>query len=155
SLFAVGVELDLGDFEQLAAWRRAESVRRETVATWFGLKKRALDVPTFDRFCIFARFKGADHFAASRATRNKLGIVPGGVSLRLFKDVPRDDIEVLFPGVQVRMQLFDRAIIGLPAAVGAVHLLVVNFSLKVLGTAGLALLFFLGVRHDGVDWKEA
>ena len=155
SIFAVGVTLDLGDFEQLAAWRRAESVRRETVVTWFGLKRRTLTVPTFDRFCIFARFKGASHFAGSRATRSKLGVVPGGVSLRLFKDVPRDDIEVLFPGVQVKMQLFDRAIIGLPAAVGAVHLLVVNFSLKLLGTAGLALLFFLGLRKEGVDWKEA
>jgi hypothetical protein len=155
SIFAVGVDIDLGDFEQLAAWRRAESVRRETVATWFGWRRRTLSVPTFDRFCVFARFKGADHFAASRATRHKLGVVPGGVSLQLFRDVPRNDIEVLFPGVQVRMQLFDRAIIGLPAAVGAVHLLAVNFSLKVLGTAGLALLFFLGLRKEGIDWREA
>lgn len=152
SLFAVGVDLDLSDFEHLAAWRRAESVRRETVVTWFGLKRRTLDVPTFDRFCVFARFKARDHFAADRARRKKLGIVPGGVSLRLFQNVPRDDLEALFPGVQIRMQLFDRALLGVPAAVGVVQ---IWMQVKAIAWVGLALLFFAGLRKEGVDWKQA
>lgn len=152
SLFAVGVDLDLSDFEHLAAWRRAESLRRETVATWFGLKRRTIEVKTFDRFCLFAHFKPRAHFEASRAGRRKLGVVPGGISLKLFRNVPRDDLEALFPGVQIRMQLFDRALLGLPAAVGVWQMWV---QVKAVAAIGLALLFFAGLRKEGVDWKQA
>jgi hypothetical protein len=152
SLFAIGVDLDLSDFEHLAAWRRAESVRRETVTTWFGLKRRTLDVPTFDRFCLFAHFKPRAHFAASRAGRKKLGVAPGGVSLHLFQNVPRHDLEALFPGVQIRMQLFDRALLGVPAAVGVWQIWV---QVKAVAAIGLALLFFAGLRKEGVNWKDA
>jgi uncharacterized protein DUF3754 len=152
SLFAVGVDLDLADFEQLAAWRRAESDRRETAPAWFGLKRRTIEVTTFDRFCLFARFKPAAHFEAGRGGPRRLGVVPGGVSLHLFQDVPRDDIEALFPGVQIRMQLFDRALLGVPAAVGVVQIWA---QLKAIAAVGLALLFFAGLRKEGVDWKQA
>lgn len=152
SLFAVGVDLDLADFEQLAAWRRAESHRRETIPTWFGLRHRTVEVKAFDRFCLFARFKPRAHFEASRAGRRKLGIVPGGVTLRLFRNVPRDDIEALFPGVQIRMQLFDRALLGVPAAVGVWQ---IWMQVKAVAAIGLAILFFAGLRKEGVEWQQA
>ena len=153
SLFALGVDLDLADFEHLAAWRRAESTRREMIPAWFGLKRRTIEVRTFDRFCVFAHFKPRAHFEASGSARRKLGAEPGGVSLRLFKNVPRDDLEALFPGIRVRMQLFDRALLGVPAAVGAIHFLWLK--VNALLTVGIALLVLIGLRKQKVEWQEA
>ncbi|MBL8843712.1 MAG: DUF3754 domain-containing protein [Planctomycetes bacterium] len=145
SSFGLKIELDLGDFVDLAAWRRRESTRREERRLWFGLRRRTAVVPIYDRVCIFARFKGSERFAEKKSLEGKLGARPGGVSLRLYRDVPKHDVEALFPGVKVGMRTFDRALLGVPAAAGALQIL----NLKLLGSLYallLAVLVLLGLR---------
>lgn len=147
SAFGLRLDLDLGDFEELAAWRRSEVTRPHVEKRWFGLRKRTVPLELFDRFCLFARFKGGERFDDPRQLEGKLGARAGGVTLRLFRDVPKHDVEALFPGVRVRMRLFDRALLGVPAAAGALQ--VINFKLITsLYGVGLAVLVFLGLRKE-------
>ncbi len=145
SSFGLKIELDLADFEHLQAWRRRVVRRSQLVPALFGLKRRRVEVEAYDRFCLFARFKGAAHLDAARGRAEKLGIPPGGVTLRLFQNVPRLDVEALFPGVRVRMRPFDRALLGVPAVAGLLHFLVFKIGAS-LGAVVLALLVFLGIR---------
>jgi hypothetical protein len=55
--------------------------------------------------------------------------------------------------VQVKMQLFDRALLGVPAAAGAIHFLWLK--VNALLTIGVALLVLLGLRKEKVAWQEA
>ncbi|MSR47965.1 MAG: DUF3754 domain-containing protein [Planctomycetes bacterium] len=147
SSFGLKLDLDLADFEDLRAWRRIETTRKTVERRWFGLRRRTVAVATFDRFCVFARFKRSAHFDHPKRLAGKLGARPGGISLRLYRDVPKHDVEALFPGVRVRMGLFDRALIGVPAAAGALQLL--NWKLiSSLYALGLGLLVFLGLRKE-------
>ena len=146
SSFGLKIELDLGDFADLAAWRRRETMRREERRSWFGLRRTTIAVQRYDRFCIFARFKGAERFADGKRLEGKLGARPGGVTLRLYRDVPKHDVEALFPGVKVGMRTFDRALLGVPAAAGALQVL----NLKLLGSLYallLAVMVLLGFRQ--------
>lgn len=146
SSFGLRIELDLGDFADLAAWRRREGARVEVHRRLFGLRRQRVEVPVYDRFCVFARFKGGVRFEDRRRLEGKLGARPGGLSLRLFREVPKHDVEALFPGVRVRMRGFDQALIGVPAAAGALQVL----NLKLLGSLWallLALMVLLGLRQ--------
>jgi hypothetical protein len=145
--FGVAIDLDLADFEELEAWRRKVTQRTQTVPVFFGLRHEPRAMEVFDRFCVYARFKRASHFAGKKDQGGKLGVVPGGVSLRLFRDVPKNDVEALFPGVRIRMRKFDRALIGVPAVAGALHFLVFKIGAS-LGALGIALLVFLGLRKE-------
>jgi hypothetical protein len=145
--FGLSIELDLADFEELEAWRRRVERRRRQVPALFGFGRRSVEIEFFDRFCLYARFKGPQHFEAAKDGGKPLGIVPGGVALRLFRDVPRHDVEALFPGVRVRMRWFDRALIGVPAAAGVLHFLVFKIGTS-LGAIFLALLVFVGLRKE-------
>jgi hypothetical protein len=143
----LSIDLDLSDFEELAAWRRAEVRVPHVEKRWFGLRERRTTLLRLDRFCLFARFKGAERFADRTALEGKLGARPGGVTLRLYRDVPKHDVESLFPGVRIRMRLFDRALLGVPAAAGALQ--VINLKLmSSLYAVGLTVLVFLGLRQD-------
>jgi hypothetical protein len=149
SSFGLSIELELADFVELQAWRRRVFSRERLLPALFGLKKRRAAVEHYDRFCVYARFReGALRAARERAA--KLGVPPEGVELRLFKDVPREDVESLLPGVRVRMRFFDRALIGVPAAAGLAHFLIFKIGAS-LGALVLALLVFVGVRKGEPD----
>ena len=49
---------------------------------------------------------------------------PGSIIIKLFQNVPRDDLEMVFPNVQVRMRPFDKLLIGVPAAISGVIVIV-------------------------------
>jgi len=145
--FGLRIELDLADFEELSAWRRAEVSVPHVEKRWFGLSSRRTTLLRLDRFCLYARFKGAARFADSRRLDGKIGARPGGITLRLYRDVPKHDVEALFPGVRVRMRPFDQALLGVPAAAGALQMLNLKLVASVYAV-GLAILVFLGVRKD-------
>ena len=147
SSFGLRIDLDVDDFDQLAMWRRRETVKRGTIPIWFGFRRRAADVVVYDRFCLFAHMKDAGSVPAEKVRAQKLGWQPGGVALRLFQEVPKHDVEALFPAVRVRMTRIDRWLLSLPAAAGALHLLIFKLGVS-LGGLGLAALVLVGLRKD-------
>jgi len=99
----------------------------------------------YARVLIYARFKGADHFAGTDPDR--LPFQPGSTIVKLFQNVPRDDLEMVFPNVQVRMRGIDKALIGIPAAISGIIVIVT----KLFATAALLfvlLAFWIGLRHQ-------
>jgi hypothetical protein len=120
SVFRVQLHTDLADFAELILFRRGLRRRQETVKAWGGLRKRVIDVDYFERVAIYVRFRDAPHAGAGGGKR---AYVPGSTVLKLFQNIPRADLEMLFPNVDVRMKLTDRAMIGVPAVFGAIGIL--------------------------------
>ncbi len=120
SLFRVQLHTNLDDFAELILFRRGLRRRSETIRTWGGLRSRAIDVDFYERVAIYVRFKDA---GPSPDAKKKLPYVPGSTVLKLFQNIPRADIEMLFPNVDVRMKLTDRAMIGVPAVLGGIGIL--------------------------------
>lgn len=147
SLFQVRLAVDFDDFEDLLLFRRGLSERTATLRTWGGLRKRTITFANYDRVALLVRFRDQAWFDGKK--RRELPFVPGSTVLKLFRNVPAADLEMLFPNTEVRMKPIDLLLIGVPAAVGGIAVLVT----KLLGTLlllGSLFAFWLGLRDDEV-----
>ncbi len=147
SLFRVRLAIDFDDFAQLLLYRRGATERRETIRSWGGLRKRQVVFVEYHRVVLLLRFRDADHFAARG--RKRLPFAPGTTVLKLFRSVPAADLEMLFPNTEVRMKPVDMLMIGVPAIVSGVAVLV-NKLLGTLLLVGALLAFWLGLRREEV-----
>ena len=152
SLFNVRLEVNFDDFEEVVFFRRGESRRTETIRRLFGLKSEEITFTNYDRVLVYVRFRDAEHFA--RQGRKNLLFTPGSTLLKLFQNVPKADLEMLFPNTEVRMKLMDKILIGVPAAAGSVALLVTKLS-GTLILVGAFIAFWLGLRAEPVTIDQA
>ena len=152
SLFDVRLAVDFEDFDELVFYRRGVRQKTEPVRRWFGLRARQIEFTSYDRVLVYARFKSDAHFAAQR--RGELLFTPGATVLKLFQNVPKADLEMLFPNTEVRMRLQDKLLIGVPAAVGSVAMVATKLSSTLLLLGALAA-FWLGMREEPVQIDQA
>ncbi len=143
SVFHVKLHTEMADFAELALWRRGLRRRQEVVRTWFGLRRRLLEVEYYERVALHVRFQSEEHFAPKR--RAVLPFKPGSTVLKLFENIPLADLEMLFPNSEVRMKLKDHLILGVPALLG---------SLTIIGKLGFTLLFVMGLALSVVGLSD-
>ncbi len=154
SLLKVRVEVDLHDFEHLLIFRRGVTQRTREVSTFKGLRRKAVSFTNYEKVLVFVTFKEAEHFTGRDIDVDDLSFEPGSTVLKLFQDVPKADIECLFPNTKVRMRWADRLLIGIPAIVSGI----IVASTKLLTTIGLLILlagFYLGIRDQPVELDQA
>lgn len=151
SLFKVRLEVEFEDFEEVVFYRRGESQLTETITSFWGLRKKPLHFTNYDRVAVFIRFKDKAYFES----KNKLpmGFEPSSTIVKLFQNVPKADLEMLFPNSEVRMRPIDKIIIGSSALIGGAVVLVTKLG------ASLLLLFALfafwgGFRDEAVTMTQ-
>ena len=150
SLFKIRLHVDFGDFSEVSLFTRGESVRRETLARWFGLRSEEIEFTNYERVVVFLRVR--DDY---RDAKGDISFCrPGATLLKLFRNVPKADLEMLFPNTQVRMRLLDKLMIGVPAVVsgGIVLTTKLGASLVLLGSL---LGYWLGLRSQPAELNEA
>lgn len=151
SLFKVRLAVEFDDFTEVVFYRRGESQRTEQLSSWWGLKKKTLQFTNYDRVAVFIRFKDADYFA----TKNKqpLGYEPNSTIVKLFQNVPKADLEMLFPNSEVKMRPIDKIVIASSAVVGGAVVLVTKLGASILLLAAL-LSFWVGWRSEEVYMSQ-
>ena len=150
SLFRIRLHVDFGDFSEVSLFTRGESPRRETVKHWFGLRREEIEFVNFERVVVYLKLR--DDY--TRDEDGFSGCRPGATLLKLFRNVPKADLEMLFPNTQVRMRLMDKLLIGVPAVVsgGIVLTTKLGASLVLLGSL---LGYWLGLRNQPAEINEA
>ncbi len=151
SLFKVRLEVEFDDFEQVVFYRRGESQLSETITSFFGLRKQTIDFTNYDRVAVYITFKNKAHFDAKKKTL--FGFEPGSTIVKLFQNVPKADLEMLFPNSEVRMRPIDKAFIGASALVGGAVVLVTKLGASILLLAAL-FGFWFGWRADAVEMTQ-
>ncbi|HTE05333.1 MAG TPA: TMEM143 family protein [Planctomycetota bacterium] len=148
--FGVRVFTDLADFGELAFFvrgRRTEGVPRRRLLR----KPVTVTVDAYERVVLFARFRDAPPAAAAGGKPPKVPPwVPGSTILKLFRHVPCADLEMLLPNVDVRMRPLDRAMLGVPAVLGGLVVLLTKLSASLLFLFALGA-FWLGFRKERVE----
>jgi hypothetical protein len=139
SLFSIKLKLDFDDFVDCRVYGRGNVVKKETIRRWL-LWKEVVDVPTFERVVLFMRFKERAYFQAQK--RGGLNFEPGSTQVKLFKNMPHHDLEILFPNTQLQMHLRDKLLLGVPATLGAIPILIT----KVLPQIPLIIGVFFGYQ---------
>jgi hypothetical protein len=122
SLFHVSLAIDFGDFDRCVVFRRGDVTKEVEVKGFLPWKKKTLQVSTFERVVVLVKFQGEEYFAKRK--RKDMAFKPGSVMVKLFKNVPKADLEMLFPNTQIRMRPRDLAMLVLPAVFGGLGVLV-------------------------------
>ncbi|WP_338363503.1 TMEM143 family protein [uncultured Pseudoalteromonas sp.] len=151
SLFKVRLEMEFDDFEEVVFYRRGESQLTETLTSFWGLRKKKLHFTNYDRVAVFIRFKDKAYFEAKNKT--PLGFEPSSTIVKLFQNVPKADLEMLFPNSEVRMRPIDKVIIGSSALIGGAVVLVTKLGASILLLIAL-LAFWGGFRSEAVEMTQ-
>ncbi|GIH02030.1 hypothetical protein Rhe02_00970 [Rhizocola hellebori] len=147
SLLKVRLAADRGAVTKTILFRRGESTRTRTIPTWWGLRRKTVTFTNYARVLVYATFRDAEGLRESEIER--LPYRPGSTIIKLFQNVPRDDLEMVLPNVKIRMRRIDKLLIGIPALVSGIVVIVT----KLLASGWLLLLllaFWLGLREEPV-----
>jgi hypothetical protein len=147
SHYGLDLHVDLGVFEECLLYYRGASKKRDTRTNYRKfLRKEEFDVPIYRRLVLLFKLKPfavrvkevmaekniSEKEAAKIVTRMR-GSLPTEVKedniyIKLFKNIPRNDLEMVFPNTRVRFRLFDKIKLGVTGG-GAV-------GMGLVGTAG-------------------
>ena len=148
SLFKVRLAVSFDDFEDVVFYRRGESIKTETVRTFFGLRKKQVSFTNYDKVAVYITFKDSAYFEEKGQT--PVTFKPGSTIVKLFQNVPKADLEMLFPNSEVKMRPLDKLIISASAAIGGTVVLVTKLGASLLLMASF-LAFWLGFKDDEVE----
>ena len=104
---AWGLDLDVAwdAFDKLEVFYRGKGFGTRTTRNWRRLwRKEEVSVPSFARAAVIFKLRPHKRLAADADTRSAF--------LKLFKDIPQVDVEMLLPGGRVLMPKFDRLKLG-------------------------------------------
>ncbi len=151
SLFKIRLEVDFADFEDVIFFRRGKSLQQETLRLFFGLRKKDITFTNYDRVAIYLKFK--DHSYFETRQRKNLPFVPGSTIIKLFQNVPKADLEMLFPNSRVRMKTIDKLVIGVPAAVSGIIVVATKLGASLI-LLGSVIAFWLGFGDEEVQINQ-
>ena len=120
SLFKINLFVDFEDFENQLVFGRGARSRRIRRKKWL-FKEEIIDITVYDRVALIIKYKNEPYFEA--LNRKELNFNPGTMIVKLFKNIPKGDLEMLFPNARVRMKLKDKLFMGGLAVGGGVTVL--------------------------------
>lgn len=153
SHYGLDLHVDFSLFEECLIFYRGASTRKDQKRTLRKfMRKEEFDVPIFQRLFLLFKLKPLEkrvreimqdekvsHKEAERLAKKQRAhvpavVIPGNIYMKLFKNIPRSDVEMIFPNTVVKYRLFDKIKLGGGSLVG------VGSSIAVaVGKAGAAL----------------
>lgn len=148
------LDIDFAVFDRLEVFARGDIVGRRTRRRWRNFNRdEEVEVPIYQRLVIIFRLR--------KHRRLEKGVDTEAVCIKIFKNIPKMDVDMLLPGARFRMNLIDQSKIFFPTVSGVAitgwkifqGALVVAFSGVygmlaflglVAGTLGYALRSFFG-----------
>ncbi|MCZ7595492.1 MAG: TMEM143 family protein [Hyphomicrobium sp.] len=137
SAYGLDLHVDLDAFEEVLLYYRGASTRRDERRRWhkFYLREQ-FDVPIFQRLFLLFKLKPFDTCVhevmqakklsrreAEKVVRRSRESIPREVKesciyMKLFKNIPRSDLEMVFPNTRVRFRFYDKLRLGATAGGG-------------------------------------
>jgi len=146
SLVKLQLHVDFNDFEKVLFYGRGERQHQVEIKSLFGLRRKNIQFTRYDRVVIYFEVKDTDYFAEKPIPP---GLTPGSTLLKMFRNVPKADLEMLFPNTEVRMRLLDKLLIGIPAMVSGGVVLTTKLGSTLLLIGAFAS-FWLGISDQPV-----
>lgn len=151
----VKIKAPIEDYRDVRMFRRGSHMETIEIPAWFGLRKRPLEVKVYDDVVLMVATKPDDmssdetRRALSSARRGGQKVRSGAVLFKYFRHIARADLKALFPNVRVVRSLLDHLMLGVPAILGGVPILI-----KLASTLTVLFLvagFYLGLSGTMQD----
>jgi hypothetical protein len=137
SIYGLDLHVDLQAFEEVLIYYRgiADDIHERRSIKKFG-RKEEFKVPVFRRLCVLFKLKPLDvrvreimaekSWSEARATRHVTrlramlprAVKDGNIYIKLFRNIPHTDLEMVFPNTQVKFRLWDKVRLGATAGGG-------------------------------------
>ena len=157
----VKIKAPIEDYRDVRMFRRGSHTETIEVPAWFGLRKKPLEVLVYDDVVLMVATKPDDmnadetRRALSSARRGGQKVRSGAVLFKYFRHIARADLKALFPNVRVVRSLLDHLMLGVPAILGGVPILIkLTSTLTVLFLVAGFYLGLSGTLHDN-DMEQA
>lgn len=122
SLIDLKTDVDFDEFDRFVCYYRGDSYKTITEKKFFFWKKeKRIDI--YERIVLLIKFKEAAYFGAKKEKRKERKFIPGKMYLYFYKNIPKLDIDLLFPNVTTSMTWKDRLLFGIPAIGAAIPLI--------------------------------
>jgi hypothetical protein len=137
SAYGLDLQVDLDVFEEVLLFYRGASSKRDARRRWQKLYLREqIDIPLFQRLFLLFKLKPLEkrvqevvraqklsrREAEKIVKREREGMPPEVketcIYMKLFKNIPRSDLEMIFPNTRVRFRFFDKLRLGATAGGG-------------------------------------
>ncbi|MGF1650663.1 MAG: TMEM143 family protein [Hyphomicrobiaceae bacterium] len=135
--YGLNFEVDLDAFEELLIYYRGASTRKDQkrmLRKFF--RKIEYDVPIYQRLFILFKLKPeaqrieevmrskkmsrklATSYVRKARARFAAGVSDDNIYMKLFRDMPRADLEMIFPNTKVKFRMMDKVRLGVTSAGG-------------------------------------
>lgn len=106
------LKIDFSIFQRLDVFARGDVIGKQIVRPWLKPWQTVeIEVPTYQRLAVIFRLK-----PGARLDESPAQVRP--IVLKLFKNIPKADVEILLPGSRVKMSLWDQGRIWVPTVTG-------------------------------------
>lgn len=103
--WGIRMQVDFSAFEHCALFARGECFEERTLRSWRTLfREVTVTVPIFRRLVLILKFRAGSSLGPN--------VDLDHVFVKIFKDIPRADVDMLLPGAKVRLKLLDRGKLG-------------------------------------------
>jgi hypothetical protein len=133
--FGIHMDVDFSAFEYAALFVRGETYQKRILRSWRSFySPREVEVPIFRRLVLILKLR--------QHPRLGPGVDTEHVLLKVFKDIPRADVDMLLPGARVKLRVLDRGKVGVGLLSG-------------IGTLFYRMASELGKLLEGIMLNEA
>ena len=122
SLIDLKTDVDFDDFERVICYYRGDSYKTFIQKKLFFWKQEKR-VDIFERIVLLIKFKESNYFQGKKDKRKEFKFLPGKMYVYFYKNIPKFDIDLLFPNVTTSMTWKDRLLFGVPAIGAAIPLI--------------------------------
>ncbi len=136
SLFKIRLQVNFNDYSEVLLYCRGEKTKTEVIQRVFGYCNKSLTFINYDRVVICLKQKDT--------TQSNL------LFLKLFKNVPKADLEMLFPNTKIRMRNVDKLMIGVPAALSGAIIIATKLGATVV-LLGSLIGYWLGLSATEIE----
>jgi hypothetical protein len=121
-LIGLNLSIDFNAFRDYELYVRGHHKAKEKVKNYIFWTKE-IEIEYYDRVMIYLNYNEADYLSEKRVKLGKMPIDPGTIALKIFKRVPKNDVETIFPNAVPKMSLKDKLLLWVPGLFGGVSLL--------------------------------
>ena len=147
SLVTLKTQVDFDDFAKVVFYHRGNTIRTITTRKLF--RQTEHDIEVLERVVLLLKFKDSDQ--AQDHPDN-----PGKIYIYLYKNIPKNDLELLFPNIKISMTWKDRFLFVIPALGAGISVIFKAFP-NILLIVGVILFFVLGpsvAQRIGVNQND-
>ncbi len=121
-LIGLNLSIDFNAFKDFELYARGHHKAKEKVKKYFFWKKD-IEIEYYDRVLVYLNYSDEDFLNKKKVKLGKMPIDPGSIALKIFKRVPKNDLETIFPNAIPKMSVKDKMLLWVPGIFGGISLL--------------------------------